>query len=182
MWHLTHDMLHVTRYVLYLTHDRWGEVNLRSKLQLPSSYSLGMKVCWRLGREGWMNWWMNDKDVCRTALDISGLLIICVWCEKEETKLDKFFFFIAISLLMIDELLALKADILGHSRQLLPWPETSNFLQHATQEHCKRNHLISSLLDFFMLADLTKVPRANVKKCKSINDLFRPRHRKSFFF
>ena len=31
---MTHDM----------THDRWGEVNLRSKFQLPSSFGLRMKV------------------------------------------------------------------------------------------------------------------------------------------
>ena len=39
-WHMTCDMWHLTR-------DRYGEVNLLSKFQLPSSYRLGMKVCWR---------------------------------------------------------------------------------------------------------------------------------------
>ena len=34
-------MTHETRHV---THDRWGKVNLLSKLQLPSSYGLGVKV------------------------------------------------------------------------------------------------------------------------------------------
>ena len=37
---LTCDMWHVTQ-------DRWKEVNLLSKFQLPSSYRLGVKVFWR---------------------------------------------------------------------------------------------------------------------------------------
>ena len=37
MWHMTYDTRHMTP-------DRWGEVNLLSKFQLHSSYSLGVKV------------------------------------------------------------------------------------------------------------------------------------------
>ena len=51
MSHVTNDMLHVTHETRHLTHDRWGEVNLFSKLQLPSSYGLhgikGLLKIWR---------------------------------------------------------------------------------------------------------------------------------------
>ena len=43
-WHLTPDTWHVTGYMWHgthgmshMSHDRWGEVNLLSKFQLPSS-------------------------------------------------------------------------------------------------------------------------------------------------
>ena len=38
MWHMTLDM--------------WGEVNLFSKFQLPSSYGLGVKMFWRYFHQG----------------------------------------------------------------------------------------------------------------------------------
>ena len=39
MWHMKHG-------IWQMTYDRWGEVNILSKLQLLNSYSLGVKVLW----------------------------------------------------------------------------------------------------------------------------------------
>ena len=55
MWHMTHDMWSMTRDMWHKTRqDRWGEVNFLPKCQLPSSYGLGVKVCWRYLHIGWL--------------------------------------------------------------------------------------------------------------------------------
>ena len=53
-WHATHDTWHMTHDTLHVTHERWGEVHLLSKCQLPCSYGLGGKVFWRFGGKGWL--------------------------------------------------------------------------------------------------------------------------------
>ena len=94
MWHVTHDMWHVTCDTWHVTRDKWdvthdtwhvkcdmfGEVNIPSKFQLPSSYCLWFMIIWRSGRKGWLteliNEWMNDEAVYRTAPATPGLLEI----------------------------------------------------------------------------------------------------------
>ena len=90
MWHVTGDTWHVTgtRDMWHLTLDRYGEVNLLSKCQLPSSYRLGMKVCWRyteLFPQSTLNDWINDGGVFRTALATPGLLNIHCICDHANT-------------------------------------------------------------------------------------------------
>ena len=73
---MTCDMWHVTL-------DKWGEVNLLPRFQIPSSNGFGMKICWRFGGKGWLNQWMNEWGVCTTttAPVKSGLLITySIWC------------------------------------------------------------------------------------------------------
>ena len=72
MWHETRDMWHMTC-------DRWGEVKLLSKCQLPSSYGLGVKVFWRyfLQRITDSDYKLiNHEGVCRTSPATPGLLNI----------------------------------------------------------------------------------------------------------
>ena len=82
MWHVTYDMWHLTR-------DRYGEVNLLSKFQVPSSHRLGMKVCWRY-TELWRYFHkvhsLNDGGDCRTAPATPGLLNMkrCVVLKRWE--------------------------------------------------------------------------------------------------
>ena len=64
---MTNDMRHQT-------HDMWGEVNLPSKVQLPTSYGLGMKVCCEYFHKGSVSDLMNDKGVCRKAPATPGLV------------------------------------------------------------------------------------------------------------
>ena len=64
--------------------DTWWGVNILSKFQLPSYYSLGqcLEDSERIGSPTeWMNQWINDKGVCRTAPATPGLLIskILAW-------------------------------------------------------------------------------------------------------
>ena len=67
-WHITCETWHD------MTCNRWGEVNLLLKYQLPSSSGLGVKVFWRFWRKRWLNYLLNKKSVCRPALATSGLL------------------------------------------------------------------------------------------------------------
>ena len=64
MWHVTRGLWYMTRGMWHLTREMWGDVNLLSKFQLPSSYSLGVKVCWRYFHRGSVsdlkNEWMNE--------------------------------------------------------------------------------------------------------------------------
>ena len=53
-----------------MTHDRWGEVKLLPKVQVPNPYGLGVKV---FGYQ--INELLSDKGVCGTALTVPGLLI-----------------------------------------------------------------------------------------------------------
>ena len=79
-WHVTHDMWHIKCDTWHLTPGTWhrGEVNLLSEFQLPSSYGLGMKVCWRYFCKGWpshlINELMSNGGVWRTAPASPGLL------------------------------------------------------------------------------------------------------------
>ena len=57
-------------------------MNILSKFQLPSSYGLGMKVCWRY-TELWryfhiplVNEWINDGGDCRTAPATPGVVMM----------------------------------------------------------------------------------------------------------
>ena len=70
-WHVTQDTWHVT-------HDGWREVNLISKIQLPRSYSLGLKMFWRYFHNDLINELVNDKGVCRTVPATQGL--VKIWC------------------------------------------------------------------------------------------------------
>ena len=54
MSHVKCDMWHVTRDLWHMTCERWGEVNLLSKFQRPSSYGFWLKVCWRYFNSGWL--------------------------------------------------------------------------------------------------------------------------------
>ena len=69
MWHLPRDTWH-------LTCDMWWRVNSLSKLQLSSSYALGVLTIWRSEGKASVSESINDKGVCRTALAIPGLVII----------------------------------------------------------------------------------------------------------
>ena len=76
--HVTHDMWHVTRDTHVTCDMLWG-VNILSKFQLPSSYCLWFMILWRSGGKGWrtdwINQWMNNEAVYRTAQATPGLLI-----------------------------------------------------------------------------------------------------------
>ena len=65
MWHMTCDM--------------FGEANIPSKFQLPSSYCLWFMIILRSGGKGWLNYLINesinDEAVYRTAPATPGLLI-----------------------------------------------------------------------------------------------------------
>ena len=75
MWQVTRDTWHVTC-------DMFGEVNILSKFQLPSSYRLWLMILWRSGGKGWLAEWMNEsmnesmnyEAVYRTAPATPGLL------------------------------------------------------------------------------------------------------------
>ena len=75
MWHLTCDIWHVTYYTRHVTCDMFGEVNIPSKFQLPSSYWLWFMIIWRSGGKGSLNELMNYEAVYRTAPATPGLLI-----------------------------------------------------------------------------------------------------------
>ena len=72
-----------------MTCDTWWAVNILSKFQLPISYGLGVKVFWRYIHKGWatywINEWINDKGVCRTAPATPGLLTI--WHNNSSSQL-----------------------------------------------------------------------------------------------
>ena len=72
-WHLTPDTWHVK-------HDTQGVVNIVSQFQVPSSYSLGVKVFWKFWGKGWVSHLMNEsiseQDVCRSATAKPGLIRI----------------------------------------------------------------------------------------------------------
>ena len=83
MWHMTGDIWHVICDkpcdMWHVTHDRLGKVNLLLKVQLPSSYSLRVKVYWRYFHRPSLNpsnQSISDKGICRTSPATPGLLII----------------------------------------------------------------------------------------------------------
>ena len=84
MWHVTRDTWHVTRDTWHVTCDTFGGVKILSKFQLPSSYRLWFMILWRSGGKGsltdWINQWINDEAVYRTAPATPGLLIIYYSC------------------------------------------------------------------------------------------------------
>ena len=61
---------HVTRYMWHVKRDMLCRVNILSKFQLPSFYSLWFMIFCRFGGKGWL----TDKGVWRTALTTQGLL------------------------------------------------------------------------------------------------------------
>ena len=52
-----------------------GEVNLLSKLWLPSYSGLGAKVFWIYFHKWWLTDWLNHQGVCRTAPPTPDLAI-----------------------------------------------------------------------------------------------------------
>ena len=76
MWHVTHDTWHMTPDTWRMTHDMFGEVNVPSKFQLPSSYCLWFMIIWRLEEKAdLMNQLMNDKAVYRTAPGLLNMIV-----------------------------------------------------------------------------------------------------------
>ena len=79
-WQVTGDRWQVTRDTWHVTCDMFGEVNILSKFQLPSSYRLWFMILWRSGGKGspteLINQLMSNKAVCRTAPATPGLLIM----------------------------------------------------------------------------------------------------------
>ena len=80
-WHVTHDILHVTRDTWHMTGDTWhagaGEHSLKISdpwLLLFVIYDI-MKI-WRKRLTDWINQWISDKAVYRTAPATPGLLNI----------------------------------------------------------------------------------------------------------
>ena len=64
-----------------LTSDTQRLVNIVSKFQVPSSYYLVVKVCWRYFHKGWESFWMNQwitQFFFRTVPAIPGLLMRAV--------------------------------------------------------------------------------------------------------
>ena len=59
IWHVTCDMLQVTRDRWHVTRNMFGGVNILSKFRLPSSYCLWLMILWRSGGKGWLNQLMN---------------------------------------------------------------------------------------------------------------------------
>ena len=57
---LHHDMWHMTCDSWSVTRDRWEEVNLLSKLQLPSSYGLGVKVLTKIAKPSYFCVWNQN--------------------------------------------------------------------------------------------------------------------------
>ena len=64
MWHVTCDTWPVMG----------GEYCV--KFQVPSSNDLGSIVFWIFWGKGWLDQWISDRGVCRTARATPGLLII----------------------------------------------------------------------------------------------------------
>ena len=79
-WHVTCDTWHVT-----FNSDRWGEVNLLSKLRIHSFNGQKFRMFWILRGKGWISDWINewliDKGVWRTALATPGLYSPHLSCE-----------------------------------------------------------------------------------------------------
>ena len=80
MWQVTRDMWHVTRDTLYVTPDTWQVGGGEPSLKISAPYFL------RFGIEGlmkifsqimtyWINEWVNDKGVYKTAPATPGLHI-----------------------------------------------------------------------------------------------------------
>ena len=80
MRHMTCDMWHLTCDTWHLTCDMLWGVNILSKCQFPSTYSLWFMIFWSFLGKAWltksMNQSISDKGVCRKALATPGLLII----------------------------------------------------------------------------------------------------------
>ena len=66
-WHVTCDMRHVTCDMWHMLCGIWREVNIPSKLQVPSSYGLegleGILKIWRKRMNELMNELMNHKGL-----------------------------------------------------------------------------------------------------------------------
>ena len=83
MWHVTCDTWHVTCDLQHVV-----GVNILSKFQLPSSYSLGKTVFWKWVGKGWLTRWINSQGVCITAPATPHLLkIIITWYPGANGKL-----------------------------------------------------------------------------------------------
>ena len=83
MWHLAHDMLHMTSDKWHetfemwnVTPDLWHMVWVEHSLQIstPRSWSLGWTVSWIFLTKGSLNEWMIYNSAYRTAPTTPGLL------------------------------------------------------------------------------------------------------------
>ena len=73
-WHITRDMWHMARNMCHVTHDMWGKVNLLSKVQLPSSNGLEVKVFWRYFHKGFFGYVaLNDFDFDQAQLGVGRM-------------------------------------------------------------------------------------------------------------
>ena len=74
----------------HLTCDTWWGVNILLKLQLSSSYGLGIMMFWGSGGKGSVNESVSNGGVCRTSPATPGLLIIyCRWPSVKYAGLMK---------------------------------------------------------------------------------------------
>ena len=70
--HVTHDAWHMPHETWHITHDTHMLVNNVEKFQVPSSYSLRVKVFWKYFNK-WMTEWINEwqkvfKEPCLNSL------------------------------------------------------------------------------------------------------------------
>ena len=72
-WHVTRD---TWRDTWHMTCDMFGGVNILSKFQLPSSYSLWFMMLWISGGKGSVTQSVNHEAVYRTDPATPGLLKI----------------------------------------------------------------------------------------------------------
>ena len=63
-WHMTHDTWHVTCEMWHMKCNWWLTVNILLKCQVPSSYTLGMKVFWIFGTKGWLTHLIIECQMC----------------------------------------------------------------------------------------------------------------------
>ena len=84
--HVTPDMWHVTSDMWHVTCDTWWGMNILSKLQLPSSYDLGVMMFWRFGhltRDMWhvtCDTWCAMTILSKCQLSSSyGLGVLMFW-------------------------------------------------------------------------------------------------------
>ena len=77
MWHLTPGTWHMTHTIWHVSHDTQEVGKIVSKIQVPICNDLGVMMLWRYFHKvwgcEWMNQWINDKGVHRTAPATPGL-------------------------------------------------------------------------------------------------------------
>ena len=98
MWHVTHDMLHVTRGALHVvTRDTWHMTCLGGRTFSQNFSSLALTICdlWYYEdleeKDDSINELINEEAVYRTAPATPGLLKICsaLFCLWKSLFVDK---------------------------------------------------------------------------------------------